>query len=458
MSKRLDVLNLEWTSFPSRDRQVAVLVCNYLRYFGYNVLEEPVFNGLHYLNKYRPKILFLTNPHGGEIEYNLICHAKDRGFTMVELIAEGDVSEDITLLDQFIWGFNARKEIMGDIKMLWSERSRKMVLSKYPELSSKLKVSGSVGFDTYNIAKCKHKEAFLAEYDKNQYSKVIGIGCWDFGAFYSKEDTKYELRRKRYTQKEIDRFLEDFYLFNSIMHDVVKNNPDTLFLIKLHPQSELGIKAGGVEGLENYPNTLILNLEEAIIDCINVSDLWFVYNSTTLLEAWLLNKKTATINPTGTDFPRRMLYKGCPNFTNADDLQSAIDQYYVSKELPGFAELKDKRERLIKDIGEQHDGLNHVRVGNEILDILEKGTYSKKIRSSNLFIKCVRPLLRLMWWYSPWARKLHLPVFESFADYNRKIFNYQDLKAFQDKRLKEQIDYYHSLGISKEGLRKIRCI
>ena len=28
----IDVLNLEWNSSPSRDREVATLVCNYLKY------------------------------------------------------------------------------------------------------------------------------------------------------------------------------------------------------------------------------------------------------------------------------------------------------------------------------------------------------------------------------------------------------------------------------------------
>ena len=28
----IDVLNLEWTSTPSRDREVATMVCNYLRF------------------------------------------------------------------------------------------------------------------------------------------------------------------------------------------------------------------------------------------------------------------------------------------------------------------------------------------------------------------------------------------------------------------------------------------
>ena len=43
MSKA-DVLNLEWSSFPSRDREMATLVCNYLRFQGYSVIEGSIFN------------------------------------------------------------------------------------------------------------------------------------------------------------------------------------------------------------------------------------------------------------------------------------------------------------------------------------------------------------------------------------------------------------------------------
>jgi hypothetical protein len=42
--KRLDVINLEWSSKPNRDRQVTTLVCNYLRYMGYSVSEYSCFD------------------------------------------------------------------------------------------------------------------------------------------------------------------------------------------------------------------------------------------------------------------------------------------------------------------------------------------------------------------------------------------------------------------------------
>ena len=55
----MDVLNLEWTSYPSRDRNMATLVCNYLRYMGVTVKESSVFCGFEMIDKLKPGLLFI---------------------------------------------------------------------------------------------------------------------------------------------------------------------------------------------------------------------------------------------------------------------------------------------------------------------------------------------------------------------------------------------------------------
>ena len=42
--------------------------------------------------------------------------------------------------------------------MQWSERTRKLILSRFPELKKKIKVSGAVGFDYYKIVPTIEKE------------------------------------------------------------------------------------------------------------------------------------------------------------------------------------------------------------------------------------------------------------------------------------------------------------
>ena len=56
MKNKIDVLNLEWTTYPSRDRQAATLVCNYLQYMGFTVIEDSLFRGCYLIDKYNPKM------------------------------------------------------------------------------------------------------------------------------------------------------------------------------------------------------------------------------------------------------------------------------------------------------------------------------------------------------------------------------------------------------------------
>ena len=57
----MDILNLEWTSYLSRDRNMATMVCNYLRYMGLTVKESSVFCGFKMIDKLKPELLFITN-------------------------------------------------------------------------------------------------------------------------------------------------------------------------------------------------------------------------------------------------------------------------------------------------------------------------------------------------------------------------------------------------------------
>jgi len=75
----VDVLNLEWTSYLSRDRVSATLICNYLRYCGLNVVEKSIFNGFYFINKFKRKILFMTNTCGAEINQEIARYAKSNG-------------------------------------------------------------------------------------------------------------------------------------------------------------------------------------------------------------------------------------------------------------------------------------------------------------------------------------------------------------------------------------------
>lgn len=443
--KNIDVLNLEFTSYPSRDRQTATLVCNYLRYMGYNVFEGSVHKGFQLINRKYPKLFFISNTIGAKANVKLVKYAHSKGIKTLSGISEGNMQE--ASIHQFVWGNKTEQTIHEDRVLHWTERTKNLSIKHFPETASKIKVSGAVGFDVFKISTFISKKNFLEKHNKSAFSRVIGVGCWDFG-FFSPQDTRFDIIQKRWTQKEQERFIADGVAFNTIMLETIRNNPDILFVLKEHPGSQGGHKASGIEGCECWDNTVILK-KEPIIDCISASDFWLTFESTTVIEAWLLDKQTALINPSGTDFPRANVHLGSPNFKDTNMLQEAIDTFYSTGKLPSFKSLEDDRKQVIKDVIQWDDGLNHVRLGNEIIDLLENGKNAKKQYAALfLFIK-QRIIERIA------------PLFPKRFSYEYKMqqqFNTDEILQFAEKRMSEQVNFYKQQGLTKEDLKQILCI
>ena len=454
MKDRVDILNLEWSSYPSRDRQMVTLVCNYLRYMGYSVIEESIFNGYHYIKKYKPRLYFNASPLGAIVNTHMMKYARQKNILGVSLISEGNFKPGKKYIDQFLWGWNKEKDKHENIHMQWTERTRDMSLKYYPELKEKLKVSGGVGFDIYKIGKHKDKDDFLRKYDKTNFKKIIGIGCWDFGSFYP-EDERYKINVKRLTQENINRFRKDGVEFNNILNKIISENKNILFLLKQHPGTRLGKKASAIVGTEKFENTITVKNEEAVADCINVSDFWLIYESTTAIESWLLGKQTCLLNPSGTDFLRDEIYKGSPNFSTDKKLQEAINSFYSSGIIPGFKDLEKNRKNIIKDVIQWDDGLNHVRAGNEIINLIENNKITK-IKKENINYLKKRYWQMIKWYFSPYLR--FLPRVKQYYHRHRIKFDYDGLKKLTEKRMKEQIEFYNKKGLDKSSLKKLKCI
>ncbi len=442
--KNIDVLNLEFTSYPSRDRQTATLVCNYLRFMGYNVIEGSVHRGFHLINKYKPRLFFITNTIGAKSNVNLVKYCHEKGIKVISGTSEGNMQDDF--IKQFFWGNNKEHKLNEDLTLQWTTRTRDLCIKHYPETKEKIKVSGAAGFDVFKIAKYISKKEFLKEHNKTHYKKCIGFGCWDFGSINPK-DTRYELTKKRWSNEERKRFTQDGIELNNILLSAIKNNPDILFILKEHPGNQIGAEASAIVGVKEYDNVLILK-KTPVIDCISASDFWLTYESTTVIESWLLGKETALINPSGIDFPRANVHWGSPNFENSTKVQDAIDSFYANGHLKGFPELEKDRKKVIKEVIQWDDGLNHVRLGNEIINTLEKNQNIKVKSQSLLFLK-----KKIIQRYAFLFKK------RFSYEYNlQKQFNNDELKTFAEQRMVEQIDYYKHLGLSKKELRNIQCI
>ncbi len=445
MKNKCDVLNLEWHSHPARDRQSSTLVCNYLRFLGYNVIEESIFNGLMAIQKYKPKLLFISNAIGGKINAEIVKYAKAKRIKIVSAISEGNFQGNVNQIKQFIWGWNDKKKLYEDLHLQWTERTRKLTLDIYPELSHKIKVSGGIGFDVYKIARPVKRETFLSKYHKN-YNKVVGIGCWDFGAYLDEKDTRHKIVLKKYTKGVLDRFAKDCSAFNLILKRTIEKNPEILFILKEHPGNQIGHKASGIEGCDRFDNVLILKNEESVFDCIAVSDFWVVYESTTALEAWLLGKQTLLLNPSGRDFPRDMTNEGSPDIAAYEQFQEVIDIFYQDGYIKNFDLYATDRKRVITDVIQFDDGFNHIRAGNEIVEVLEDA--QERILSIKEYDK--------YFIFKEWIKEiLH---YLRLRKHSIKRFDYQEILSFAEKRYQEQLEFYRKNKMSKQDLKNIVCL
>lgn len=450
----IDVISLEWTTTPSRDRVSATLVCNYLRLQGLSVHETSVWDGFQAIHDAKPRLLFITNTVGAVENLELMRYAERRNMLGASLVSEGNLQGDAAYQSEMIWGWNKEKQLHEDVNMQWSEFSRDSTLALHPELGGRVKVSGGVGFDNYKIANAEHiKEAILSKYQKAGYKKVVGVGCWDFGFFYP-EDTRFKVFDSLYEDAQKKRFIKDSFAFDAVLTRLASANEDTLFLLKQHPGVQLGHMASGITKAAQLKNVLVLTNEEPILACIQASDIWIVYESTTAMEAWLLGKPTCLLNPSGRDFPRDKLNEGSPAFDSADQLQRVIDALYSGREIAEFAERAQRRAQLIKGVIQWDDGLNHVRAGNEIIDLLlrepRRGWRGESLRETfNRWVQHAR------WQFGPYVRRS-----ESFrTSYaNRLNFSAAALKDYQESKLREQEAFYRKLGLSLADLRQIRCL
>ena len=448
----VDVLNLEWSSFPSRDREAASLVCNYLRHIGRSVVEGCVFNGFRLIDKLKPRLLYINCINGASINIDMMRYAKSRGIICVTGVAEGNFRE--SEIDEFVWGNNRDKRIVEDVLLLWSEFSKTMTLRRYPELENDIRVAGSPGFDKYKIV--RRDDSWLDTYvDKSKYENVIGLGCWDFGLVYE-EDHRYASYYESFLgREEIDFFRRDRDKFNRELLELVASRPNTLFILKEHPGSHLGHFGSAIEGCDAYENVVILKNEVSIAQCIGVADVWLSYESTTAMEAWAMGVQTALLNPSGTDFPMRSdVYRGQPFFTSAVEISAALDEFSENGEVPGFAELADVRKQVTRDVMQWDDGFNHVRIGNIVLDYLE-GQAKPVSRTSERKVGLKSRLVQdILWYGSPFLRFVNQRIAE-FWKKNRNRWSDGELADFSENLRRMQAEFYESQGMDAGSLRAL---
>lgn len=369
----IDVLSLEW---PNNERDVHAVAPVIIELRNRNMIcvTGDVFSYIFYLMKYKPKVLLLTSFQGALINHNLCKLASFLNIKIVSLIAEGNTRE--TAIEEMTWGNNKEQYLYFEKMLLWSYRSELLMHKHFPQLKGKTSVVGGVAFDRYKRLTFLSKEIFL---DKIGYKfkcrKIVGLAGWGFDRIH---DTEFYFKNEQSIladfntgQKELHR--NDFVLLQKIMFDVVKKNPDVLFILRPHP-GLTDYFYDEFKLLQDFPNIYYSKprlCPYSISDLISVSDLWGGYETTTCMEAWLIGKETFLINPSGGDFNRDITAKGSYQISDYQLLNKVVSSTDEIKNIiDKSSDVISQRKGIISGVIGFDDGKNYLRAVNEIEPIV----------------------------------------------------------------------------------------
>jgi surface carbohydrate biosynthesis protein len=281
---------------------------------------------IHDIYRKKPDLILMANTIGSRLHFKVSKYAHENGIKIFALISEGNFRTDGSF-DYF--GYNADKTFYQEYICHWSKRTKEFFDKELPSLQHKNIITGATGFDRYKIYQFEERDEFLKRYNLPRYKAVIGYAGWAFGKIYNQQG-RDELRT--YFQ-DLDKGLkwmdQQMKEVESMLRAAIEKFPQVLFILKRHPNEANPTitteHPNEMIALREYPNVLYITWTENLHDLINVCDLWTAFESTTALEAWLIDKETIYLNP-DPDFNRDTTYLGTPISRN-----SAYFIYYIAQ-------------------------------------------------------------------------------------------------------------------------------
>jgi surface carbohydrate biosynthesis protein len=363
-----------------------------LRYFAERFLNCTFVHAFVYdvfaVYREKPDLVLLANTIGSPLYFEISRYATLQGVKVFSLISEGNFRTDGS---HNYWGYNTDKVFYQEYLCLWSERTRNFLARELPAVKDSIVLTGGTGFDRYKIYSFLSREEYFKIKGMKPYKKVVGYAGWAFGKLNNKQGAEELLFYFKQDKSRLPWLEKQRGLVESILKEAIEKNPDTLFILKKHPneQNPSIIKEGLNEmlRLESYPNVLYIREEENIHDLISVCDVWLGFETTTAMESWLMGRQTILLNP-DPDFERDQLYKGSVIVKDYQQLEIKLKEYYSTGRIAEFY-LKDKEEaraKIIKETIGFGDGFNHLRAAyyfQKTLDsITQENLNERKFRFS----------------------------------------------------------------------------
>jgi hypothetical protein len=437
------ILNLEWASSASRDRELVTPVINYLRFMGAEIFSGSIFEGFYLINKLKPQYLLISNVGGSSLNYSIVLYAKSIGIRVVSLISEGYLPK---YDKNSVFGpqFKLIYKILVDLLLVWNQATMDFLNNESISIFDSAFVTGNTGIDrfTFSSISIKNKEKYN-EFNLNRYDKIISVALWDWEHSYNKVLKKFTDLRLEY----------DLRLFNQILFQCIKENPDCLFILRQHPGSNNSFFSG-ILGLGDFTNTLIIKNELNLIDNIDLSSVWLSYDSTTSIEAYLRGKRVASISPSPRSRMNRIVpAEFQPQLSTSGELSDFIRNSFEKND--AYTKGNDSSiAEILKSFSSHWDGLNHVRAGNRILDYIDD--FNQALTYTFKLDKITRQLAMKAFVY----RALNPIIPDSIKNksfFLSRLNEWDDLVLYnlENERLIDQLKFYSTLNLNKLDLRKI---
>ncbi len=191
------------------------------------------------------------------------------------------------------------RKMMEDTPHLfcWGDVYGKRAQELNPDLE--YQVTGVTRYDNYldeNIRSVfiKSKKELAKEYGIPYDTKWVLV-AYDYALLFKPKRIERALKLGLKTQDYITKSWEALHRLGDWLREVAPRNPDVSFILRPHPGSPLH-KLQAEQQLQNCPN-VFYNSEGPINQWILSADKYLTRLSSSILEAWIANKDTASLFP-----------------------------------------------------------------------------------------------------------------------------------------------------------------
>jgi len=203
--------------------------------------------------KYRPKLVIDANAIGCRNHLWACRFASMMGCKVVTFVSEGDYRYIDGSITTMLFGWNTKERLYEDLHLEWSQRNIEYFKTSKGYDNNKIKLSGATGFDKYSLLSFMDRQSLLSKYKKDKFTKVVTLAGYTFDFMFNENHSTGPI----YFGKELEGIKASLFALQDGYLELVKNNPDILFIAKKHPLTE-NKNYDEFSKIEKFKNVLIL--------------------------------------------------------------------------------------------------------------------------------------------------------------------------------------------------------